>query len=226
MHKAPISVSFIGLFALRKSISGAFCTIEAHLIFSKLSSYFQTGTPIFSVMRSDISPTMPQIVFFTPMSITCQDTLPSSTPARRRSRLLFQRKIQCRKAQSISSLFQCRYTFERSLGIIYSICGGDGKSRTRSTHQGRIFEKHTEFPRIHAFFRAHVRQKDTRLLNAERHEWQYPDDKNIVMTDGAEQLFVRAVEESISLIKEFVHCSQTRKPLKKELFGKNFLSGL
>ena len=81
--------------------------------------------------------------------------------------------------------------------------------------------------RAYTRFSAHMfAKKDTRLLNAERHEWQYPDDKNIVMTDGAEQLFVRAVEESISLIKEFVHCSQTRKPLKKELFGKNFLSGL
>lgn len=69
-------------------------------------------------------------------------------------------------------------------------------------------------------------KKDARLLNAEGNEWQYPDDKNIVMTDGADQLFVRAVEESISLIKEFVRCIKNRESLKKEFFGKNFLSGL
>ena len=82
-------------------------------------------------------------------------------------------------------------------------------------------------------FRAYTRfsthmfvKKDARLLNAEGNEWQYPDDKNIVMTDGADQLFVRSVEESISLIKEFARCIKNRESLKKEFFGKNFLSGL
>ena len=64
------------------------------------------------------------------------------------------------------------------------------------------------------------------LLNAERKEWQYPDDKTIVMTDGADQMFDRAVESSILLINEFHECLVFGQPLNKDLFGKNFLSGL
>lgn len=64
------------------------------------------------------------------------------------------------------------------------------------------------------------------LLNAERKEWRYPDDKTIVKTDGADELFDRAAEESAKLVAEFASCVTERRTPEKDSFGKNFLSGL
>lgn len=69
-------------------------------------------------------------------------------------------------------------------------------------------------------------REGTELLNAEHREWRYPDDASRVLTDGADEMFVRAVEESLLLIQTFTDCLNQKSPLPKELFGKNFLSGL
>lgn len=69
-------------------------------------------------------------------------------------------------------------------------------------------------------------KKNVDFLNSERKEWNYPDDKTIILTDGAEEMFSRSVENSVSLIKEFSDCINRKQPLSGKLFGKNFLSGL
>lgn len=64
------------------------------------------------------------------------------------------------------------------------------------------------------------------LLNLERREWRYPEDETKIMTDGADQMFERSVEESLSLITDFTECVKQKRAPDKTLFGKNFLSGL
>ncbi|MBQ8885321.1 MAG: zinc dependent phospholipase C family protein [Clostridia bacterium] len=64
------------------------------------------------------------------------------------------------------------------------------------------------------------------LLNGERKPWHYPKDERIIKTDGADELFRRAVTDSIKLIADFCTCLREGAALPSALFGKNFLSGL
>lgn len=63
-------------------------------------------------------------------------------------------------------------------------------------------------------------------LNLEGREWHYPAAPEIRSCESADDLFARATEEGISLIGAFEACRKAGSPLPRELFSKNFLTGI
>lgn len=89
------------------------------------------------------------------------------------------------------------------------------------------FLKSISLFRAYTRFSARVFAKENAFaVNAEHRQWQYPQDPARQKNDGADELFACAEEESVALIAAFRHCLDVGKPPEKELFGKNFLSGL
>lgn len=67
---------------------------------------------------------------------------------------------------------------------------------------------------------------DVRSLNLERREWAFVGHKDIVRSDSADDLYVRALERSVQLIGVFRMCLESGHKLPRELFSLNFLTGL
>ena len=72
----------------------------------------------------------------------------------------------------------------------------------------------------------HRADYDESYFNLERAPWRYPNDDSLVFTDGVDELFDRAVSESVRLITRFFDCLENGTPLEYNDFSKHFLTGL
>lgn len=122
--------------------------------------------------------------------------------------------------------FNCSVS-ERELSALYTLYALAAARADRAPLIKSSFLKSIRSYRTYTRFSARMfAKKNEGLLNAEHKEWSYPDDATKILTDGAEELFERTVEDCLRLINEFVDCLKKKQLLRKEEFGKNFLSGL
>lgn len=86
-------------------------------------------------------------------------------------------------------------------------------------------EKFLHLP--HVFSGLYRRENyDLRYVNGERREWYYPAEPALTSRESADELFERSVKEGVRLICAFFIAAEGNEPLKKEDFGKHFLTGL
>lgn len=71
----------------------------------------------------------------------------------------------------------------------------------------------------------HRADYDARFLNLEHMAWRDPEDDSLVFTDGADELFSRAVSESVRLITRFFDCVEKNELPDSADFSKHFLTG-
>ena len=122
--------------------------------------------------------------------------------------------------------FNCTVS-EKEVSSLYTLYALAAARADRDPLIKSSFVKGIRNYRAYTRFSARMFAKENEgLLNAEHKEWSYPDDMTKIMTDGAEEMFERTVEDCLRLINEFVDCLEKKLPLRKEKFGKNFLSGL
>lgn len=77
--------------------------------------------------------------------------------------------------------------------------------------------------RSYTRFSARVFAKENgSVLNASHAEWHYPKDPARVLTDGADELFERALAESLSLIDNFRQCILREEPPDRPCSEKTF----
>ncbi len=122
--------------------------------------------------------------------------------------------------------FNCTLT-ERQKSSLYTLYALAAARADRDPLLKTSFVKSIQSYRAYTRFSSRMFAREhSELLNSERKEWSYPDDVTKIRDDGADQMFDRAVEESVSLMIDFDECISQKHPLDKKLFGKNFLSGI
>ncbi len=72
----------------------------------------------------------------------------------------------------------------------------------------------------------HRNSIDEICVNSKHMEWINPSCGQKVSTESADELFERAVAESVTVLSTFFECVEQNKELPKEIFNKHFLSGL
>ena len=130
------------------------------------------------------------------------------------------------KLRAFGKYFNCPLDGEElsSLYLLYALAAARAD---RSPLLSSSFLRSIGRFRSYTRFSARVFAKENgSVLNASHAEWHYPKDPARVLTDGADELFERALAESLSLIDNFRQCILREEPPDRALFGKNFLSGL
>lgn len=72
----------------------------------------------------------------------------------------------------------------------------------------------------------HRENYDEKYFNGDHAPWRHPGDDSLVFTDGIDELFSRALSESVRLITRFFDCLEKATPLDPADFSKHFLTGL
>ena len=86
----------------------------------------------------------------------------------------------------------------------------------------RLFNAYLPLP--NAVFGKQNKLRD-RLVNIPREPWTHPH-TGVEYTDGAEELFTRTITQTKTLVSGFLQAIKNRTPLPRDLFAKNYLSGL
>ena len=117
---------------------------------------------------------------------------------------------------------------ENELFLLYSVIAADAGfpplSQKPFSHAIKLFNAYP--PLSSALLTNNSPAFFKRYLNIEKKEWSYPADPAQVRTDGCEELFLKSVSFARSLCEDFLFATQTRTPLSKSQFGKNYLSGI
>lgn len=91
---------------------------------------------------------------------------------------------------------------------------------------GFLGRRSLRFRHLAALFRRKADEIDRSFLNEEHNEWHYREDESRTSTDGADELYDKAVEKCRDMLKMFMDAYEGKAELPRSEFNTHLLNGL